>query len=246
LAGPNLLHSIQGWYVARFPGEATIQPHWGPRLILIRNVPFRVKIPVYFNPIGPLDAFSYVEELGPALHSSLGEEEIRHIQTTYNRFFDQASLIALNWTRHCCPMAHGLLSHLIHEGWEDLRTSCKGFLPHDPSATLFTCQGAAEKYLKATILLENPALTDSDLRKRYNHGIARLLEECVRIVPRLSQLSQQISLLEFKPGVRYERQQLSPREVVEINDFAHDVCHAAAIHLVGAKSREKGIVAPVV
>jgi HEPN domain len=235
-AGPNLQHSIQDWYVARFPAQATIQPHWGPRLVLIRNVPFRAKIPVYFNPAGPLDAFKYIEDLEPALRASLDAAEAVRIQDKYNRCFDQASLIALNWTTYCCPMAHGLVSHLVHKGWEDLRVSCKGFLPEDPSATLFTCQQAAEKYLKAMILVKNPSLTDNDLRTRYNHGVAKLLEECARIDPGLSPLMADVSLLAFKPSVRYQRDKLSPRAVVQTADFAHDVCHAVARHLLNAEA----------
>jgi hypothetical protein len=239
-AGPNLQHSIQDWYVARFPAQATVQPQWGPRLVLIRGVPFRARIPVYFNPAGPLDAFKYIEDLGPALRASLDAEEVVRIQAKYNRCFDQASLIALNWTTYCCPMAHGLVSHLIHKGWEDLRVSCKGFLPDDPSATLFTCQQAAEKYLKAMILVKEPSLTDIDLRTRYNHGVAKLLEECERIDPGLSPLKEDVSLLAFKPAVRYQRNKLFPREVVKTADFAHDVCHAVARHLLNAKSAPQG------
>lgn len=237
--GSNLCHSILRWYKLHYPTHATMGHEWGPRLLVIRGEVFYVQIPAHFNPSGPLDAFRFIQGLSPALRELLDVEESARIQAAYNRLFWQASDLALIWTEWCAPRRHGLASDLIDRGWRDLRASCEAFSDKAPDAVLFTAQQGPEKYLKALLAIHDPKLTEDGLRKAYGHKIPKLLAACTSFVPELSKHSGQIHGLDYGPDVRYHRQAISSREVVRVIDLAHDVCHAAAGHLLAARRTGK-------
>src|SRR5262249_31005752 len=87
------------------------------------------------------------------------------------------------------------------------------------------------KYLKAMMLVDDPALTEEDLRKKFNHRIPKLLEKCVQIDPSFARFQEHVHLLDYGPDVRYHRKAVSTRKVVAITDLAHALCHAVAKRL---------------
>lgn len=111
--GPNLFRSIVDWYVARYPTQATIGYEWGPRLLVVRGEIFLAEIPTHFNPSSYLNALDYLQGLSPVLLEGLTRDERDSIQRTYNRYFWQASDLAINWTDWCTQRRHGLSSDLI-------------------------------------------------------------------------------------------------------------------------------------
>lgn len=230
--GANLYWSVVDWYTAQYPAQVTIGYDWGPRLLVLRGEVFRAEIPVHLNPGRPLDALRFLPELSIPLRESLTADERRAIQTTYNQFFNQASDLALNWTRWCAPRQHGLVSDLIDRAWQDLRGACQAFSIHDPASVLFAAQQAPEKYLKAMIVVHDRALTEDTLRKKYGHKVPKLAEVCKQIDPAFARFDVDLRRLDYGPDVRYHRQAMRGRDVVQVIDLAHDICHTAAMHLL--------------
>jgi hypothetical protein len=229
--GPNLGRRVLDWYVERYPSQAKIGYDWGPRLIVVRGEVFRADIPVLFNASTPLDAFRFIRNLTPALRDLLTREEQDVIHALYNRYFQQASLLALHWTESCVSR-RGLISDLIQRGRSDLQASCAGYSDLDPTSILFTVQQGPEKYLKAMILAHDPALTEKKLKNRYNHKVLKLFDTCKQLDPDFTRLEQRVHQLDYGPDVRYKNQPMPGPKVVEITDLAFDVCHTVARHML--------------
>ncbi len=219
--GQNLCHSVWDWYAKHYPVQATFGHDWGPRLLIIRGEAFKADIPVRINSDTSLDAFNYIRALSPSLQKMLDDEERESIQSIYNGFFAQASELAMNWTRWCTPPRPGLVSSLIHRGWEDLKASCQAFSIRDPTAVLFTAQQGPEKYMKAMILIDEPTLSENDLRKKYGHRIPELLKKCGQIDPCFTVFGANMHLLDYGPEVRYHCRPVSSQRVVAITNLAH-------------------------
>jgi hypothetical protein len=125
------------------------------------------------------------------------------------------------------------VSSLIHRGWGDLRGACQAYSLHDPTAVLFAAQQAPEKYLKAMILIDDPTITEGDLRnKKYGHDISNLLRNCVRIDSDFDRFSEYVHLLGYGPNIRYHCDAISTTKVVAITNLAHALCHAVAKRLL--------------
>ena len=91
--------------------------------------------------------------------------------------------------------------------------------------------------MKAFIASHNPGLTEDDLRKKYNHHVTKLVDACKAIDPAFAFFENSISRLAFGPDVRYHYQAVSGRDVVEVVDLAHDLCHFVARRILNPPHR---------
>jgi hypothetical protein len=229
--GNNLMCRIEEWYRTFFPVHSTtaaMRSGWGSRLFLIRGEVFRARIPLIFNARHRLDAFEYIDDLSDALRLALDENERSAIQDMFNHFYVQASDLNLCRTTHGAQHKPGIVGELIERGLADLRACCDAFAPNDPTAVMFSAQQAVEKYMKAFLVNNAPETTDTELRSKYGHGMAKLLSACELIDPVFSRVTPHIGKLAFGAEVRYQRATLGTKEVIDIVNLAYGVCHLIA------------------
>jgi len=203
--------------------------------MIIRGLVYSAEIPVIFNSSLPLDGFRYLPNVPAALRETLDQSERAEINTKYNALFIQGSHLAMAWlASHLRPRSR-LARQLLDAGRADLRMACECSLDRNPGSVLFVAQQGPEKYLKALLVVDDPALTDDQLRKDYNHKMLAILEACIRIEPRLERYRNRIELLNFGPQVRYQSSPITPQKAVEIIDLAHDISHTVALHLLSRR-----------
>jgi hypothetical protein len=229
--GPNLYHEIEQWYVERYPHHATIQSDWGHRWFVVRGEYFRARMPLIFNPAGPLDPFEFIEQLPTALVDLLTEAERQELVTLFNAFFRQASNLNLCRTVRASSRP-GTITDFIERGWADLRDAGTAFMPNDPTSILFTIQQASEKYLKAILLISATVANEDELRKKFGHRIRKLFDASLAHAPTLAPFAKHVDLLDYDPSVRYQRPTFSPKEVIGRLNLSYAICNAVARRLL--------------
>lgn len=229
--GPNLYHEIEKWYVERYPHHATIQIDWGHRWFVIRGEFFRARMPLIFNPAGPLDPFEFIEQLPPALVGLLTDVERQELATVFNAFFRQASNLNLCRTVRASRRP-GTITDFIERGWADLRDAGTAFMPNDPTSILFTVQQASEKYLKAVLLASATVADEDELRKQFGHKIRKLFDASLPHALSLAPFAKHIDLLDYDASVRYQSPRFSAQDVIGRLNLSYAICNAVAQQLL--------------
>jgi hypothetical protein len=230
--GPNRFWTILDWYKELYPTQSVIGYDWGPRPMIIRGVVYSALIPVLFNPSRPLDAFRYLPDVPLALRETLDQSEQTEVRTKYNMLFAQSSVLAMTWSEWHGRPGGGLASELLDAGRADLRMAAEYALDRNPGSVLFVAQQAPEKYFKALLVVDNPLLTDGQLRNKFGHNMRVLFDACAKIETGLERHRSSVSKFDYGPEVRYQSSKMTLRQAVDIIDLAHDICHTVALHLL--------------
>lgn len=228
--GPNLMRSIEEWYLKHYSTQAVFPDRLHTRVVLIRGQVYRVRIPFAFNMVGKLNVLDHIESLSPSLLQLLELGEKKSLQQRFDAFCGETSVILRCQTvvkRRVPP----LCLELLRAGWSDLDACGHGFNERDPAASLFPAQQATEKHLKAFLAATKPELDDAALRKNFGHGIPKLVSGCAEACTTFRQVIPFAGQLAYSQQVRYKRPDLTVAEVIDTIDLSHFVCALVAQEL---------------
>ncbi len=239
--GENLYFKIEEWYGKVYPDHSTVQVDWGHRWFIIRGEYYRARIPVIFNPTMPIDPFEHLEGFTAGLRSLLKPQEEAEIIQVFNVFLLQSHDINHCLIYYVFRRDVSLERNLLDRGWSDLVVAGKSFQVADPTASLFTIQQAAEKYLKALLVKDRVVETEKQLSRQFGHSIEKLLKACQVQAPMLNCFTADIHALGYGPDVRYHRPQFSAMEVIGRFNLAFAICYRVAQwFLVKQRSAKQG------
>jgi hypothetical protein len=110
--------------------------------------------------------------------------------------------------------------------------ACEYALHRNPGSVLFVAQQGPEKYMKALLTVNDPLMTEDQLRNKFGHKLPTLFGACVQIERGLEPHRHRITMLDYGPRVRYHSSPMMQQEAVDIIDLAHDLCQVVALHLL--------------
>ena len=164
----------------------------------------------------------------------LGREEKKSLQTVYNRMFKEISnilLFSISVKEFPCLNTKTAIN-LVARGISDLESVSCGFTQRDPHASLWGCQQAVEKFLKAFLTLTDDALAEDVLRKRFGHHVGQLVEAASNYDAYFTQVKTHVGILEITPTDRYTFQKMTPSEGIERINLSFAVCNLVAVRLI--------------
>lgn len=180
-SGCNLFHSVCQWYTDHYEEKACV-PALGQRPILIRGEVFTVTIPPVFNNTTQKAVQKYIHAMPDALWSILDNREKTMTQNRFDLMLSQVrQLVNLNLGAGTEEFAHPIrLRDFIIRGYTDLVSAASKMDKVDPHATVWDCQHAAEKYLKAYIVFKEPLIAEETLKKKLGHNVEKLLVRAMK------------------------------------------------------------------
>lgn len=226
--GENLYFRIAEWYEAAYPKHSTFQEDWGQRWFLLRGEFYKARIPVIFNPTDPLDPYEYLDGITPQLRSLMTPDDDAQLRYAFNGFFWQASDLNLCLTTTVLGQQPTLERELLERGFSDLLNVGRAFNASNSTTVLFEIQQAAEKYLKAFLIIEQVVQTEDELRKKFGHSVVNLFAACEGRSTDLDQRKPHVDLLNFGPDVRYRKANIDTLGVLNRFNLAYSLCHSVA------------------
>lgn len=226
--GNNLFHAISDWYEKHYWNQMTIK-EFSRRPIIIRGEVFTILIPTIFNPSEEIPVRKHIANLSDELWAILDDNEKKAIQVKFNQMFREISSLQLfvSSIKEIPSPNIKLASDLIVRGQTDLISATYSFLPTDPHASMWNCQQAVEKFLKAFLAISDRKINVENLKK-FRHNNIQLLEEAILQNNSFEQVRPHISKVAFTPQDRYKVCQISREEAVYIINLSFAICNLVA------------------
>lgn len=221
----NISGTIQEWYTERYGDECVDKGRRVRRPVMIRGAVYWLEVPYVLSAEHPPPATDCIPGLTVNLRNALTRKARDELQRQLCCFYGQTLLLRCLWVRIITGVAHGLADQLLVRGSEDLEHATAAFDGSAPSAILFPCQQATEKFLKAALVLADAEITEQTLKSRYGHNIGKLMEAVQAEGLLGSESRPHAMLLASTSETRYGNIQLSPAEAIEALNSAWAVCY---------------------
>jgi len=227
LAFTAVLDTIQQWYRTHYGSKCDAFGGFGVRPIMIRGTTFLLRLPPTFNASREIPVRPYIEGMQESLWNVMSDDEKQQVQQRFNMMYVEGSDLALllvtlpqkTWKNVAIADSY------VSRGYAELQATCEGFHLSDASGVISNMNQAVEKYLKAFVVLCDPKMNDSKIRRKYNHRIGDLIDAAAGFNSEFHRLQRVKDKFLEPTSVRYQPQSMPLVARIEKIDSAYSVCH---------------------
>ncbi|MGH9492141.1 MAG: HEPN domain-containing protein [Terriglobales bacterium] len=224
-SGPSpLFRNICSWYERRYGDRMLVDFKIGKKPILLRGLLFYIRFPLTYGNVS-VPILEQVEGLTEDMVKSLTQEEVAQIIQQYTE--GHYAFTALDNLRSAQLPITGAARDLVKRGLHDLEAAVSlAETVEDSQGSLFHTQEAAEKFLKAALMLYGA--TEKEV-KRLGHNLQKILSQLCQKDLKFAYIAEPVRVVALKgANIRHRDLRVRLERVVPSVNAALHICSFVA------------------